>query len=78
MEDVVGQVDAERAAAAVATMDGTGSTALGAAAAEVRQQPENEARRGRVSFFRAWGRCGCLEPFFWPATRRAALALKAS
>jgi len=40
VEGVVGQVDAERAAAAVATMDGTGSTALRATAAEARQQPE--------------------------------------
>ena len=40
VEDVVGQVDAERAAAAVATMDGTGSTALRAAAPEAWQQPE--------------------------------------
>src|SRR5947209_10226291 len=40
VEDVVGQVDAERAAAAVATMDGTGTAALGAAAPEARQQPE--------------------------------------
>src|SRR5947209_18956354 len=40
VEDVVGQLDAEGAAAAVATVEGTGATALWAAAPQARQQPE--------------------------------------